>query len=103
MILKKVRGSMRAMSQISMDNFFTTVKPKLTKREEWVLEAIEEIAPCSSEMVANRLGVGVNVVSGRFTGLKKKRKIIKDHEGTNEFGNKVAYYKPVSEPQGYDI
>jgi hypothetical protein len=92
---------MRAMSQISMDNFFTTVKPELTKREQWVLESIEEIASCSAEMVANRLGVGVNVVSGRFTGLKRKKQIVKDHEGTNEFGNKVAFYRPVHQDDEY--
>ena len=85
---------MRTMSQISMMNYFNVVQPKLTERESWVLEAIEELAPCTAEMVAEHYGVGINVISGRFTGLKKKDKIVKAFIGTNSQGNKVAYYQP---------
>lgn len=85
---------MRNFSQISMANYFTSVEPVLTKREMWVLEAIEDLAPCTAEMVAEHYGVGVNVISGRFTGLKNKGKIAKSYEGRNRLGNKVAYYEP---------
>lgn len=74
---------------------YSALKPKLTDREAWVLEAIEELAPCSVDMVAKHYGVGVNVISGRFTGLKNKRRIAFDHAGINEFGNKVGFYRPV--------
>jgi RNA binding exosome subunit len=93
---------MRNLSQISLSNYFTSVEPKLTERESWVYEAIEELAPCTAEMVAEHYGVGVNVVSGRFTGLKKKRKIIKAFEGRNNLGNKVAYYQPKDMAREYD-
>lgn len=66
---------MRTMNQISIDNYLTVVKPKLTERESWVLTAIEDLYPCSAEMVAEHYGVGINKVSGRFTGLKNKGKI----------------------------
>jgi len=73
---------------------FAGLKPKLTNREEWVLEAIEDLSPCTAEMVAEHYGVGINVISGRFTGLKNKKRIVLDHEGYNQFGNRVGYYRP---------
>ncbi len=85
-----------------MANYFASVEPKLTERESWVYEAIEELAPCTAEMVANHYGVGVNVVSGRFTGLKKKHKIVKAYEGMNSLGNKVAFYQPRDMVREYD-
>lgn len=87
---------MRTISQISMSNYLG-LKPKLTDREQWVLEAIEDLAPCTAEMVAEHYGVGVNVVSGRFTGLKKKRKIERAYDGVNRNGNKVSYYQPLQQ------
>lgn len=84
----------RAMSQISLDNYFDKVEPKLTKRESWVLEAIEDIYPASAEIVAEHLGVPVNVISGRFTGLRKKGKIIKAFTQVNQRGSKVTHWKP---------
>ena len=59
-----------------------------------MLEAIEEIAPCTIEMVARHLNVGDNIVSGRMTGLKKKQLIVKAFRGTNSRGAKVDYWKP---------
>jgi len=85
---------MRTMSQVSMMNYFETVEPKLSQREAWVLEAIEELAPCTAEMVAEHYGVGVNVISGRFTGLRKKQKIVKAYNGHNSRGKRVAYWQP---------
>ncbi len=85
---------MRKMSNISIDNYLRAIEPKLTKREAWVLEAIEELAPCTAEMVAEHYGVGIHIISGRFTGLKNKHKIVKAYDGTNRWGNKVGYYEP---------
>lgn len=92
---------MRALSQISIDNYMGVVKPKLTQREEWVFTAIEELAPCTSAMVAEHYGVGENVISGRFTGLKKKGKIVQAYTGTNANGNRVVYYQPKDAEQEY--
>lgn len=85
---------MRMMSQTSLDNYFTKVEPKLTTRESWVLEAIEDLAPVSAEIVAEHLGVFPNVISGRFTGLRKKGKIVKAYDQVNSRGSKVSYWKP---------
>lgn len=84
----------RKLSQISIDNYLTIVEPKLTKREEWVLEAIEELYPVSAEIVAEHLGVYPNQISGRFTGLKNKGKILKVFERVNSRGSKVNYWIP---------
>ena len=84
----------RQMSQISIDNYFAVVKPKLTAREQWVLEALEEIAPACTEDVADYLKVPPHVISGRMTGLKNKRKIRKAYRGENKRGTPVDYWTP---------
>lgn len=84
----------RVMSQLSLDAYFSEVKPNLTDREEWVLSAIELLGEASADTVANYYGVGVNVVSGRFTGLRKKMQIVPSRRGTNRWGRSVQYWKP---------
>lgn len=88
---------MRAMNSNSLLAYATTVEPNLTKREAWVLEALEEIAPASCEDVANHLGVPVNVISGRFTGLKKKLLIQEAYRDLNNRGAKVSFWQPLIE------
>lgn len=85
---------MRAMNSNSLLAYATTVEPNLTKREAWVLEALEEIAPASCEDVANHLGVFPHTISGRFTGLKNKGKIIFVKKDLNERRKRVDYWKP---------
>lgn len=90
-------------SQISIANYLGVVQPKLTEREAWVMEAVEELYPCSAEMVAEHYGVGVNVISGRFTGLKNKGKIVLDHYYKKPGGSRVGYYRPKAEHEYADI
>lgn len=85
---------MRTMSQISILNYLNIVKPNLSEREQWVLEAVEQLFPCDTEMVASHLGVGVHIVSGRMTGLKKKGSIIKAYRGSNSQGRAVDFWQP---------
>lgn len=84
---------MRIMNQLSMEAYFGML-PELTNREEWVLEAIEQKGEASAETVAEHLGVGINIVSGRITGLRKKHRIIPSKRGTNKFGRTVQFYRP---------
>lgn len=84
---------MREMSQLSLEAYFD-LKPELTKREEWVLDAIEHMGEASAEKVAEYYGVGINIVSGRITGLKKKRQIVPSRKALNRFGRNVQYWKP---------
>lgn len=83
----------RAIDQVSLMNYFGIVQPKLTEREKWVLEALEEIQPACAEQVANHLKVPINVISGRMTGLKKKNKIVKAYRGINNRNANVDYWK----------
>lgn len=76
---------------------FTALEPKLTKREQWVLEALEQICPASCEEVAKYLMVPVNVISGRFTGLRNKGKIEEAYKQRNSRGSRVSYWQPVKE------
>jgi hypothetical protein len=84
---------MRTMSNVSIFNYRNVVKPKLTAREQWVLEAIEEQGTASVDTVAEYYGVGTNIISGRFTGLKGKGIIEPAYKGTNKLGSQVMYYK----------
>lgn len=84
---------MRQMSQLSLEAY-SELKPKLTKREEWVLDAIEHMGEASAEKVADFYGVGINIVSGRITGLRKKRQIVPAGRKLNRFGRNVQYWKP---------
>lgn len=84
---------MRTMNQLSIEAYVNTVKPNLTKREEWVLEAIDNLGEASAEMVAEHYGVGINVISGRFTGLKSKGRIEPTRRDLNRFGRRVQYYR----------
>lgn len=84
---------MRQMSQLSLDAY-AELKPKLTEREQWVLSAIENLGEASAETVAEYYGVGINIVSGRFTGLRNKRQILKSDKKLNKFGRNVQYYRP---------
>lgn len=88
---------MRATNQLSIQAYLNTVKPNLTKREEWVLEAIEFLGEASAESVARYYGVGVNVISGRFTGLKKKGKIEPTKRMLTASGNLAQYYRVIDE------
>ena len=84
---------MRTMNNVSIFNYRNVVKPKLTAREQWVLEAIEEQGTASVDTVAEYYGVGTNIISGRFTGLKNKGIIEPAYKGTNKLGSQVMYYK----------
>lgn len=85
---------MRAMNQLSIDAYLQSVQPNLTRREEWVLEAFENKGEASAETIAEHLGVGINVISGRVTGLRKKMQIVPTRKATNRFGRNVQYYRP---------
>lgn len=59
----------------SLDTYHETIEPELTNRQEQVLNAIEEIGPCTMHEVSNFMGVPLNTISGRFGELVKKNKI----------------------------
>ena len=83
---------MRVLNQISLDMFFSKVQPALTKREDWVLSAIEILGEASIETVADHYKVGQNVISGRITGLKRKRLIFPTERKLNKLGNMTQFY-----------
>lgn len=86
---------MRQMSQLSLEAY-RVLKPDLTKREEWVLEAIERLGEASAETVADYYGVGINIISGRITGLKNKNIIVPSKRALNRYGRNVQFWKPAN-------
>lgn len=94
-------GKSRQMSQTSIDAY-RELETKLTEREQWVYEAVEDIAPCSIEQVAKHLKVGDNIVSGRMTGLKNKKKIVKAYRGLNSRGRAADFWVPAERDEDAD-
>ena len=92
----------RVMSQLSLESYFNKVQPKLTAREEWVLSAIEQLGEASTETVAEYYRVGVNVISGRITGLKKKGLIYPTKRSVNKLGNLTQFYSAQEQDRVYD-
>ena len=87
----------RVMSQISIDNYIGTVKPKLQLNEQLVLNALEDIGrAATAEEVAEYMKWPLQSFSGRFTGLKNKKRIVFAFRDTNSRGRSVAYYLPAS-------
>ena len=87
----------KIMNQISIDTYFNHVKPNLTTRELWVLDAIEYLEEASAYTVANHLEVPINMVSGRFTGLKKKGMIIPTKLRDVGTGRPAMFFRAVKE------
>lgn len=70
------------------------VKQDLTKREEQVLGALEELGMANAYQVQDKMGFhNINMVAPRLTGLLQKDRIEIDHTGLNQYGNSAHYYK----------
>lgn len=83
---------------------YNGLKPKLTPREAWVIDALDDIYPASVEEVAAHLGVYPNIISGRFTSLKNKEQIVIDSRTKNVRGQWVTRWRPknVAMQQAFD-
>lgn len=59
------------------DNYYSLIMPELTAREEEVLNAMVMIGyPVTMHQIADFMKVGVNTISGRFSKLVEKKRII---------------------------
>lgn len=82
------------MNQLSIDTYLTKVMPKLTKREDQVMEALRELGSGNAYQVQDHLGWhNINMVAPRLTGLYKKGIIEVDRIETNQYGNRAHVYK----------
>lgn len=85
----------RVMSQVSILNYLEGVKPNLQRNETLILEALEDIGrAATAEEVAEFIKWPLQSVSGRFTGLKNKKKIVFAFKDVNSRGRQVSYYLP---------
>lgn len=87
---------MRQLNMNSLAVFTGRVQPNLTAREALVLEVVEEIYPTTLESIANRLKVPEHTISGRITGLKKKKLIKSIRRQHNSRQNMVDVYAPTT-------
>ena len=81
------------MQQTSLDIWHATIKRELPKRQQAVLEIIEEFQPISLHQVARKLDTFPHVISGRITELKDKRRIEEAYRAMGETNKKVIYWK----------
>ena len=64
------------MNENSLDVYFNDIAPTMTRREKDVMNAIFTIEPCTMHEVANHMGVQLNTISGRFSALVRKSKLV---------------------------
>lgn len=84
---------MTNMSQTSLLVWGQVVEPELTKRENEVLAAIEELGETCINEAAVHLDTFPNNISGRFTALKKKNMIEKSDRRRMANGHWADYFR----------
>lgn len=84
---------MTNMSQTSLLVWGRVVEPKLTKRQNQVLAAIEELGETCINEVAIHLDTFPNNISGRFTELKEKKMIEQTDRRRMTNGHLADYYR----------
>lgn len=93
---------MRQTNANSLLVWSESVQPNLTAREVQVFEVIEELFPTTLEDIARNLGVPEHSISGRITGLKKKKLIKVVGRQRNSRMNQVDVYAPRKLSVEYD-
>lgn len=86
------------LAQTSLEAF-KSIQDKLTERQSDVLEAIEEIAPATNNMIAEHLGWTINRITPRVKELRMKNKVELSHRGKDITGNNANYWQPVGMEQ----
>lgn len=83
-----------SVDQLSLDAYIIKILPKLTKREDQVMQALRELGSGNAYQVQNHLGWhNINMVAPRLTGLLKKEIIEVDRIEENQYGNRSHVYK----------
>ena len=84
---------MKNVDEISIENYYLFIDTELTERQKEVYECFDK--PLTSEQVANKLGKGINVISGRITELRESGYLIKSERTTNSKGNPCWLFKKI--------
>jgi DNA-binding MarR family transcriptional regulator len=82
------------MRQTSLDAYFNEVKPKLSRTQLLVLEALEEIAPANDKQIAAYLNWPINSVTPRRGELLKKKQVTVAYVGKDTSGRSTTFWKP---------
>ena len=75
---------------------FAEARKSLNNKQKLVLEAIEEIAPCSDKQIASHLDWPINSVTPRRGELFKKDKITDAYVAKDFTGRKCTFWRPVT-------
>lgn len=69
---------------------------KLNRNQKLVLEALEEIAPATNNMVARYMNWSINSVTPRMLELRSQKidKVVEAKQGPDINGRKAIYWKP---------
>jgi DNA-binding MarR family transcriptional regulator len=73
---------------------YAEAKKGLGKKQQLVLEALEEIQPASNRMIAKHLGWEINSVTPRCLELRQRGKVVFAEQSMDEYGKKVNFWKP---------
>lgn len=84
---------MRNVDEISKQNYYLFIDTELTRRQKEVYDCFDK--PLTSEDVANKLGKGLNVISGRITELRESGYLAKLEQVKNSKGNPCWLFKKI--------
>jgi len=84
---------MRNVDEISKQNYYLFIDTELTRRQKEVYDCFDK--PLTSEDVANKLGKGLNVISGRITELRESGYLTKLEQTKNSKGNPCWLFKKI--------
>lgn len=83
---------MTQMQITSIEAYFTKVKPTVGPKQQKVLEAIEELGPCTDSMIVEFLNWPINCVTPRRNELVKKGKVKKAFIGESQNGRSAVWW-----------
>lgn len=82
------------MQQTSLQAYWSLSKPDINKRQQQVLEALEEIAPANNRQVSEHSRIPINVTTPRMGELVKKKLVEIAYIGKDISGRQTIYWKP---------
>lgn len=85
------------MRQTSLEAFWSLTKPKISERQQQVLEALEEIFPACNRQLSVHSGIPINVVTPRMGELVKKGLVEQAYIDVDITGKRVIFWQPKPE------
>ena len=90
------------IAQTSLEAYWTLDKPKISKQEHEVLEALEEVFPATNRQVSEHSKLPINVVTARMNAMSKRDVVRIAFIGSDVTGRKAKFWKPKNAKVTYE-